>query len=101
MKLIRSSNPQSQEEGFHFLTKIAHIHVKELIEEFHLEKDIGLKSWLLELVGEAKSEEALETLKANLTNENESLQEWSIWGLKNLNSKEARRILFEHGIVRD
>ena len=82
MKLMRSSDPQKQEDGFHFLLPNAKEHLNKLIEEFHLEKDIGLKCWLLELICASKSQKVLEILKSNINHENELLKSRAIYELK-------------------
>ena len=83
---------------FSFLAANANKFIGEMIVEFKIEKNHGLKCWLLELIGESKSPKSFDILKDNLQNENESLRDWAILGLKNLNTKEARRLLFESDI---
>jgi len=66
--------------------------------EFQTEKDHGLRCWLLELIGEARSEKAFDLLCEQLQSSDESLREWAIRGLRKLNTREARRALFDAGI---
>ncbi|MEO0897166.1 MAG: HEAT repeat domain-containing protein [Bacteroidota bacterium] len=98
MELMRKTDSQLQEDGFHFLLPYASDYLNELIREFKEEKDHGLKCWLLELICESKSLESFEILKENLSNDSESLRNWAIHGLKNLDSKEAQTELFKIGI---
>jgi len=59
MRLMRKHDPQLQEDGFHMLRPHAAEHVDELIAEFRAEKkDHGLRCWLVELIGDARSEAA-------------------------------------------
>src|SRR4051812_46277625 len=95
MKMMRKRNPQTQEDGFHWLLPHANEHVHELIAEFKVENDIGLRCWLLELIGAAKSPDACGLLAEQLRSDNESLRQWAIIGLKALNTKEARTLLRE------
>jgi hypothetical protein len=62
MAMMQKRNPQTQEEGFHWLRQHASEHIRELIEEFGKEQDLGLRCWLLELIGSAKSPDALDSL---------------------------------------
>ncbi len=62
---------------------------------FKKRKNHGLKCWLLELIGEAKSEKALSILIKNLRSDDESYRSWAIYGLEKLDTKEARRVLWE------
>lgn len=93
MWLMRRHDPQRNEDGYHMLLPVAHEHVDELIEAFQEEHDDhGLRCWLLELIGEARSEKALPVLAEQLNSSDEQLQAQAERGLKLLNSKEARRL---------
>lgn len=97
MWLMRRHDPQRNEDGYHILLPVAHEHVDELIEAFQEEHDDhGLRCWLLELIGEARSEKALPVLAEQLNSSDEKLQAQAERGLKLLNSKEARRLLWRH-----
>ena len=63
---------------------------------YAVEQDHGLKCWLLELVGEARSSDALPLLAAELRSDSESLSDWARLGLEKLNTREARRVLWEN-----
>jgi HEAT repeat protein len=95
MRLMRSSDRQRMEDGFHLLLPHAAEHVDELIDEFRGESDdIGLRRWLLELIGEARSPEALPLLVEQLASEDESLRAWAVRGLEKLDTPPARRQLW-------
>ncbi len=95
MRLMRSRDPQCQEDGFHQLLPHAADHLDELIAEFEQEQgDHGLRCWLLELIGAARSPEALPVLAAQLGCEDESLRDWAAAGLKKLDTPEARTLLW-------
>jgi hypothetical protein len=72
--------------------------VAELVTEFTEERDHGLRCWLLELIGEAKSAEAFDFLVGQLDSDDESFRYWAAVGLKVLNTKEARKLLWERGL---
>ena len=96
MAMMRKHNPQTQEDGFYFLHSRANEYIDELIIEFRDEtKNFGLRWWLLELIGEARSPKAFDVLVQYLDAEDESLRFWAIRGLEKLNTKEAREILWE------
>jgi hypothetical protein len=95
IKMLHSRDPQIQEDGFGLLRKQASEYVEELISEFKNEKDHGLRCWLLELIGEARSPVAFPLLVECLNSEDLSFKYWAVRGLKNLDSEEARQVLLE------
>jgi HEAT repeats len=67
----------------------------ELIAEFVQEDhDHGLRCWLLELIGHARSPRALSVLTEQLHSDDESLRSWAAQGLKQLDTKAARQELW-------
>jgi hypothetical protein len=95
MAMMRMRDGQTQEDGFHWLLPHAGDYVHELIEEFKQEKDLGLRCWLLELIGSAKSPAAFDFLSGELRGPDQRLRHWAIWALKNLDTKEARTLLWK------
>ncbi|MFJ8963618.1 HEAT repeat domain-containing protein [Lentzea sp. NPDC102401] len=97
MRLMRRHNGQDREDGFALLRPHAAEHLDELIEAFRAEEDDrGLRAWLLELIGDARSPEALPILVEHLDHEDESLADWAVHGLQALDTKEARTALYRH-----
>jgi hypothetical protein len=95
MQAMRSRNPQTQEDGFDFLREHADAFVAELIAEFETERDDhGLRCWLLELLAETRSPDALPLLVAQLQSDDESLRFWAIRGVEMLDTREARQELY-------
>ena len=95
MAMMRNRNSQVQEDGFHWLQPHALEHVHVLIEEFGGEKVHGLRCWLLELIGTAKSQDAFNFLREQLCSDDGTFRRWAIWGLKNLNTNESRTLLWQ------
>lgn len=95
MTMMRKQDPQIREDGFYLLLPQASNYMPELIEEFYREQDHGLKCWLLELIGEGKSGEAFPLLVECLKSSDENFRTWAIFGLKKLNTKAARQVLWE------
>ena len=94
MSLMRKHDPQLQEDGFDFLREHADAYVDELVAEFAKEhEDHGLRCWLLELIAEARSPEAMPVLVGQLEGTDEYLQTWAIRGLEMLDTHEARQAL--------
>jgi hypothetical protein len=96
--MMRKHDPQTREDGFHALLPHAAEYIDELMAEFQTEKDHGLRCWLLELIGEARSEKAFDLLCEHIQSSNESLRDRAILGLRKLNTREARRALFNAGV---
>ena len=99
MRMMRKRDAATQEDGFHWLLARAREILPELIIEFRKERDHGLRCWLLELIGEAHDPRAFELLVEYLHCEDELLRDWAITGLNALNTREARKALFEAGAV--
>lgn len=96
MRLMRKHDPQAKEDGFQALLRCADEHVEELIAAFEQEHDDhGLRRWLLELIGEARSPLALPTLAEQLYSEDESLRSWAVRGLQQLDTPPARQELWK------
>jgi hypothetical protein len=95
MRLMRRRDPQTREDGFQLLLPYAAEHVDELVAAFGQEgADHGLRCWLLELIGEARSPEALSLLVEQLRSDDESLRGWAVRGLEMLDTKPAREQLW-------
>jgi len=95
MAMMRSRDPHEQEDGFHCLLPRAGDHVDELIDAFIHEVDYGLRCWLLELLGEAKSDKCFDLFAAHLSSSDEILRSWAVRGLEMLNTKSARTLLWK------
>jgi hypothetical protein len=96
MRLMRRHDPQAKEHGFHLLRPHAAEHLDELIAAFANERDDhGLRCWLLELIGEARSPRALPVLVEQLHSDDESLRSWAVTGLQQLHTKPARTELWK------
>lgn len=98
--MMRKSNRGIQEEGFGWLAKHAADHLPELVTEFEREHACGgeLRFWLLELIGKARSLDAFDLLVRCLNDAvYADVRHWAIYGLKKLDTKEARRALWEGG----
>ncbi len=91
MKMMRSRDPQLQEDGFGLLETHSIDYISELIEEFECEEDSGLQCWLIELIAATKSSNAFPFLSSQLRSNNWQIRGWAINGLKSLDSKEVER----------
>lgn len=95
MQLMRHHDPQARENGFALAREHAVELVDELIAEFAEEQqDHGLRCWLLELIGEARSERAFPILVEQLQGSDEALRSWARIGLEVLGTAAARRELW-------
>lgn len=95
LESMRSPDPRVSTRGFDFLREHADAYVAELIAEFDRERNDELRCWLLELISEARSPEALRMLAAQLESDDESLQFWGVRGLEMLDTREARHELHQ------
>lgn len=93
--LMRRHDPQAKEDGYQLLLPHAADHVDELMEEFAAESaDHGLRCWLLELIGEARSPAALPLFVDLLSSDDEALRDLAVSGLEQLDTKPAREQLW-------
>jgi len=96
MRLMRKHDPQLREDGFHTLLPVAGEHVTELIDEFNAERDDhGLRCWLLELIGEARSPLAFQTVGRTTPQHRRVVQLVGRPRPGKLDTKEARRLLWQ------
>lgn len=95
MAMMRHRDGQTREDGFHRLLPHAGDYVYELIEEYKQESDLGVRCWLLELIGSAKSPAAVDFLAGELRGPEQRLRHWAVWALKELDTKEARTLLWQ------
>ena len=101
MAMMRKRDPQTQEDGFHWLRPHAAEFVEELLAAFHAEqKDHGLRCWLLELIGEARDPRAIPLFAEFLGSGDEQFRSWAVEGLRLLDTSESRRVLFEAKVSR-
>jgi len=98
LAMMRKHNPQTSEDGFYFLLPHAAEYVDDLMAEFQAEKEHGLRCWFLELIGAARSAKAFDLLRDQLQSEDEAMRYWAIQGLQELNTPEARQVLFDAGV---
>lgn len=84
---MRSQDPQHAEDGFELLRAMAETHIAEP----------GLRRWLLELIGPARSPSAFELLAVELGSGDEAIRSLAVRGLRGLDTKDARRLLWERG----
>ncbi|GAA3511854.1 hypothetical protein GCM10022234_03070 [Aeromicrobium panaciterrae] len=96
MRLMRKHDPQLMEDGFGMMRTIAGSHLPKLVEAYESEPDIGLRRWLLELIGSTARAENLNVLVDALGAEDEALRETAAAGLALMDTKEARTVLYEH-----
>ncbi|MBP7933034.1 MAG: HEAT repeat domain-containing protein [Phycisphaerae bacterium] len=98
LRMMRHRSGSVKEEGFQWLSSRAAEYVAELMHAFRRKADSGHRYWLLELIDHAKKKtDALPLLIECLHSEDEILQGWAACGLQLLNTKEARRALFDAG----
>jgi hypothetical protein len=94
---MRSSrDPSVREEAFWLLRSQAAELVAELRMAYEAETDHGTKCWLLELLGEAHDPSLEDLFESALNEPDESLPIWAARGLRDLDTKTARRILWRH-----
>ncbi len=101
MRLMRKRNPQVKEDGFGALLPHAAEYVPELLAEFRDEQnDHGLRCWLLELLGEARSPELVPFFAEQLTSQDDSFRDWAVHALRQIGTKQAREVLYRAGLGR-
>jgi hypothetical protein len=95
-EMRQSGNAQVQEDAFDQLRTQAAELVPQLRAAYEAETDHGTRCWLLELLGEARDPALEDLFEAALNGSDDSLRIWGEWGLRNLDTKTARAILWRH-----
>jgi hypothetical protein len=98
LAMMRKSDGWIAEQGFHELLPRVKEHVDELMSAFETETHHGVRCWLLELIGEARSERAFDLLCEQSQSADEAFRDWAISGLRLLDNHAARRFLFDNGL---
>lgn len=93
LEMMRSTDPQTSEDGFDFLREHADAYADDLIGAFEAEEDLRLRCWLLELVAEARSVTAIPVFAAQLESPDDEVRLWAVRGLEMLDTREAQRVL--------
>jgi HEAT repeat protein len=97
---MRSRDALKAEGAFHLLLPRAADHIEDLMGAFEHEQSHGVRCWLLELIGEARSERAFDLLRIYAASEDDAFRSWAIRGLQKLGTPAARSALFERGLPR-
>ena len=98
MKMMRSRDGITSEIGFSWLSLFALEYGERLKEELDRETNHGLRCWLLELIGLTKDEGNIALFTEYLVSGDDSYRFWAIAGLRELNTADSRRMLFEAGV---
>jgi HEAT repeat protein len=101
LHMMRNRDAATFEGGFYCLLPHANEYVHQLMAAFRTETDPRMRWPLLELIGYAKSPDALPLLVEVLHGDDQELREWAIMGLRELNTKEARQALWDAGLHPD
>jgi hypothetical protein len=97
MRLIRNrGDPLAQEEGYALPRPHAAAFLDALRQELAHAKDPFIQGWLLELIGDARSNQAFPIVVGYLLHPDTRLQHWARDGLFKLaETREGRRIIGE------
>ena len=96
LQMLHSKNAMIQEEGFYDLAQHAGEYLEELLTAFDTEENRGMRSWLLEIIGYAKSPRAFPIFLKYLHSSDDSLRCWAKYGLAKLGTtREGRQLLWE------
>lgn len=96
--MMRKRDGWTAEQGFHELLPRAKDYVAELMAAFATEAHHGVRCWLLELIGAARSEQAFDLLCEQSRSEDEAFRTWAVRGLQLLDTHAARKFLFDYGL---
>ncbi len=93
--MMREGNPQVAEAGYGVLAPRAKKLLPQLIAAFEREDGHGIKCWLLQLIGEARSEAAFDFLKREAQSDDGAIRSWAVRGLTRLDTQPARDFLVQ------
>jgi HEAT repeat protein len=98
IEMIRSSDPLTYEDGYHLLIPHVANYVPELISLVRGEPDPKIRGRYVELLGEARNPEALDTLAAELSNSDQNVRQWALTGLRLLGVSEADELVQQYEV---
>jgi len=99
LKMMRSSNGSVSEDGFGWLAERAAEYLPQLIAAFWDDDNAATRPWLMELIGDANSPAALPFLLERLSDDDGSIRDWAVRGLRQLDTKESRTALWRAGLA--
>ena len=101
MVLMNHEVNEINEEGFDLLLDRAAEFADRLIDDMPEEYDAPLRYWYLELIGEARTPDAIPVFDRELSNPDIYFRRMAAEGLRRLGTPDAIRILQEAGVAPD
>jgi len=98
IKLLRSADPMTYEEGYHSLTSRVDEVLEWLIDLEEKECNEQMKAKFLELIGESAQPQAIELLKAELSSPYYEVRMWAYSSLCYSESPECNKLAEEFKI---
>jgi hypothetical protein len=95
--LRKRNDPDLNYEGSGWLMSRAEELLPQLIEFYESEEVEGLQGWIMEAIVHAKSPDAFDFLKKCALSGDQSVEWIALWGMEELDTKEARQFLWEYG----
>jgi hypothetical protein len=95
LAMMREGNPQVAEAGYGVLAPRVKKLLPRLIAAFETEDGHGTKCWLLQLIGEARSEAAFDCWKREAQSDDGAIRSWAVRGLTKLDTQPSRDFLFQ------
>lgn len=93
--MLRKRKLMTQEAGFFWLQPRAGEFVEPLLAELETEQDVGVQSYIIELLVYARSVRALPAFLRHLSSPYQELREWAEHGLRDLKqTSEGREALW-------
>ena len=96
MRMMRSRDGATQEDGFHALLPVADQYLAELANELRTEPDPGLCAWLCELLASTRSDGAVAPLTDCLSDARERVADAAAFQLESMNTRASRTALWAH-----
>ena len=95
IEMLRSRDPMTYEDGYHWLQGYLDKYIDELVQLMLKEEDPDRRSKFVELVGDSKNPKVIPILKAELRNPHKEVRSWAYSSLCYFENPEAERLAEE------
>ena len=89
MKLIRSRDAMSFENGYWWLMPQAPHYVEQLVQAMQTEEEPGMRARFVELLGDTHDSTVIPVLQSELRHPSREVREWAVLALEELGIPEA------------
>ena len=92
IEMLRSANPMTYEDGYHWLQGYLDKYIDELIQLMLNEEKSEMRGKFVELVGNSKNPKVIPFLEAELRNPHREVRSWAYSSLRYFENPQAEKL---------